>query len=626
MELRLFFLLLFALVFIGISCDSRTTNNTLQQASLLPIQQNQNVPLQQEPVLKREKKEESEKDEDDGEWKFSSIAPGPWQKSAIQYAYQVMDHHFDASKTVQDFPDLNHEQFEYERIYFTIYVDHHTRGCQSSAKPNLKECIQEAVIRTIEDARFGGELKESEIQRAYVSFNVVTDQRPILSRTVEGITSELDLGLDGITLIKGKKRAFFKESVFISFNFNMPRLLERLSLKAELPEDAYTKETTQLYAHRMMSFSGDRSAKPINLFRYQELVDRSQVTPTEIQRRLKLARNWLLDKRSEFYGFLHYEYIPSHDSFSETDSNIRQMGTLWSIAKYANFYNDAEMKALAAEGLDYVLDFQKKEGDKIYICPPNDDAKIAYNAFVLLALVEIENYPLREQIMAGLYRALVGQQRPDGGFDTIFKEQTERGIDFYPGETLTAMAAYAEKTNHLEAYDVIAKAYPYYSAYFRKTPTTAFVPWHSQAYTSLYLHTKDRKYADFVLEINDWLIDTHQILKNPAHPDMLGGFRKDPNYSSTAFSEGVACAFHVAKTLQDPQIIKKYEESFTLALRFIFQLQYDENDVFFFKGAPRVLGGIRTSLTDTKQRIDMAQHFIHALQLSDQFKLFEKGN
>ncbi len=282
------------------------------------------------------------------------------------------------------------------------------------------------------------------------------------------------------------------------------------------------------------------------------------------------------------------------------------------------------MAALAKEGLDYFLEFHKRINGKCIIAPPDGEASIALNAFILLTLLEVEDYPFRERWIEDLYQGLAGQQREDGGLNTFFGRTTDKGKDFYPGEALTAIAAYAKKKKSTDAYAILERAFPYYSKYFRESPQTAFVPWQSQAYTTLYLHTKDRKYADFVFEMNHWIIDKHQILQSPRTPDSLGGFRSKPNFSSAAFLEGLACAFHLAKAVEDQMLIDKFENSTTLALRFCFQLQYDEHDVYGFKNPQSALGGIRTSLTDTHQRIDMSQHFMHALLLCDKYRLTKK--
>ncbi len=98
----------------------------------------------------------------------NAIVRGPWQENAIRFAYQCMDRSIDPSNSVGRFTDLLKPPGQYERIYITIYVDSQLRGCQSSNRANMQECIQEAVSRTLEDRRFGEGLTADEIQRALI--------------------------------------------------------------------------------------------------------------------------------------------------------------------------------------------------------------------------------------------------------------------------------------------------------------------------------------------------------------------------------------------------------------------------------------------------------------------------
>jgi len=57
----------------------------------------------------------------------------------------------------------------------------------------------------------------------------------------------------------------------------------------------------------------------------------------------------------------------------------------------------------------------------------------------------------------------------------------------------------------------VHKAFPYYRKYWRGNKNTAFVPWHTQAYLIFYNYTKNERVAEFVFEMNDWLIDKYQL-------------------------------------------------------------------------------------------------------------------
>src|SRR5207245_668131 len=49
------------------------------------------------------------------------------------------------------------------------------------------------------------------------------------------------------------------------------------------------------------------------------------------------------------------------------------------------------------------------------------------------------------------------------------------------------------------------KALPYYRTWWRAHKNMAFVPWQTAAYTEAYLQSRERPFAEFVEEMNDWL-------------------------------------------------------------------------------------------------------------------------
>ncbi len=85
--------------------------------------------------------------------------------------------------------------------------------------------------------------------------------------------------------------------------------------------------------------------------------------------------------------------------------------------------------------------------------------------------------------------------------------------------------------------DSVNKAFYYYRDYWRNNKNTAFVPWHSQTYKLLFKETKDPDVAEFIFEMNDWIIDNYQIQKSK-YPDEVGGFPKYyPTFSTSVYLE-----------------------------------------------------------------------------------------
>jgi hypothetical protein len=276
------------------------------------------------------------------------------------------------------------------------------------------------------------------------------------------------------------------------------------------------------------------------------------------------------------------------------------------------FLGTESMNGSVRGALDEYFSKYKAQDSKGIYFEIDGDAKIAYNAFALMALINYKDYPDREKTMRGLADRILAQQQSDGRLLTDFKAGGESGIDFYAGESLLALAKYYYETGDQKYYDAVAKAFPYYSNYWRSNKTTAFIPWQTQTYYLMYKKNNNPEWADFVFEMNDWLIDNDQQLQSD-YPDYLGGFKKLPGNSSSAYAEGISDAYALAKLAKDEDHEKKFLNSARLVTRFVMQAQLTNENMFYYKNSKRANGGFRISLLDNAIRCDNNQHAIFSL-------------
>ena len=153
----------------------------------------------------------------------------------------------------------------------------------------------------------------------------------------------------------------------------------------------------------------------------------------------------------------------------------------------------------------------------------------------------------------------------------------------------------------------------------RRWRNPAFVPWHTQACTSLYAQTGRREFADFVFEMNDWLLPMQQWdglalelrgrFYDPRRPEF-----GPPHAASTgAYLEGLADAAALACATRDRIRAEAYERAVARGLRSLRQLQFrDERDMFYISRRKRVLGALRTEVYDNAVRVDSAAHALAA--------------
>ena len=118
--------------------------------------------------------------------------------------------------------------------------------------------------------------------------------------------------------------------------------------------------------------------------------------------------------------------------------------------------------------------------------------------------------------------SLVDEER---GFRTFFfpAERDGENWNFYSGEALLFWAETARMGHPVApTLERCAVAFERCRERHRRKRNPAFVPWHTQASASLYAQTGRREYADFVLEMNDWLLPMQQW--DGLDPDLKGRF------------------------------------------------------------------------------------------------------
>lgn len=537
----------------------------------------------------------------------------PQKKAIAGYAYASLDNYF--KKGEMNFPkELESADFEYDRVFVTLINDGKLRCCQSGrarsdSPQRLKEDLEMAVERCINDERFGGKIKEEEIGKLEMVVDFLHGEKPVAGHSASEIGKSVDMGLNAIKIEQGGKSAYFKASVPIEKNYDLETTLERLCVKAKLDEDCYEDPDTKIYKYGSVNFTADRSGKVADLYRCNVLLDAESIDRDRLFKSISLGYNWLKNDVNAETKMVEYMYLPSSDSYDKSTNHVRILAASWAATEMMDFLDTDSMKETVRATLDDYLGKYKREGGNGVYLEINGDAKIAYNAFPLMALINARDYPNRDGLMRDLAAALLGRQQSDGRLLTDFVSGGEDGIDFYAGESLLALVKLYYETGEQKYFDAVKLAFPYYRDYWRENKNTAFIPWQTQAYFLMYKKEPNREWADFIFEINDWLIDEYQQ-QTSKYPDYVGGFKQVPGYSTSSYAESVCDAYAFAKLAGDKVHEKKFLDSCRLAIRFVLQTQYTQENVFYLENRQKALGGFRESLLNNRQRCDFAQHAV----------------
>ncbi|MCP3683963.1 MAG: hypothetical protein GY861_14875 [bacterium] len=314
---------------------------------------------------------------------------------------------------------------------------------------------------------------------------------------------------------------------------------------------------------------------------------------------IELGGEWFLNNQNK--NFLHYTYYPENNTHSKGQHPLREMASMWSITQLAKFLDDEKHDELALRGFDHFEKyFVYDDENEFYLVNATRTIKLGYPAFAVLALIDME-HENKDYYLEKFADSIVFMQNDDGSLDCYYNSKKTGAQDYYPGEALIALMRLYEYNGNEKYLETVENAFPFYSEYWRENKNTAFVPWHSRAYNKAYYATNDEKYADFVFEMNDYMLDKY-------HPrDKCSNFSFSGSVTAVHM-EGVNKAYELAAEL-DNERAECYKNFIQEAAEFTVSLQVTE-DTDYEKAA---VGGFMGSLRTTEMRVDRNQHAVMAL-------------
>jgi hypothetical protein len=321
-------------------------------------------------------------------------------------------------------------------------------------------------------------------------------------------------------------------------------------------------------------------------------------------------------------GALPYKYWPSAGTYSEADNPIRRFMASVVFNRLADALDSQNIRAAARRNLTYNLNrfYRTMEGNgAIYW---NESVKLGALAISGQAIIESPyHFEWRDQLDA-IRKTIDKLWQPSGAFRTfLYPHDRNDNQNFYPGEALVFWATSLAQDKHEGLLNRALKSLEYYRGHFHKRPNPAFVPWHSQAATTIYRLTGEIALRDYVFEMNDWLLP-HQQWGGELDRDYWGRFYTPskpeygpPHASATGvYLEGLVDALALAQEAGDRGRAELYLEAIERGIRSIAQLQFrDYSDAFYISRPERVIGAVRTESDNNEIRIDNMQHALAAL-------------
>jgi hypothetical protein len=517
----------------------------------------------------------------------------------------------------------------FEMVNLGLYSDGRLRASADGHGPSLSDAIRDASRKALQDERFGPAVCADDLSNARLELWLRHSSTRVLN------PHDIDLGLDGVTLKLGSREAACTPSFALTSAIARPEgVLDKLAQDAGFDAEAWKADDAQIWRTGWEHYAerGDARKTPLRLRRLR-VADVPPVTRHAVLKSVTLAVTRLMHVQQSSGFFLYSAHPFLRRGESGPTNFVRQAGCSLAMARASELMSDPAIADACFESARRVIDALLENsiglgnGGRFLVEPGTNAGKLGVTALTLAAMQcgrLADSY--RDQ-RSGLSAAIISLQRSDGSFRcdnaAVSAEADGRAQDYFPGESLMALCRELNGGSP-ELQAVVEKAFPWYRNYFRRNPTTAFVPWQADAWRLFAEFSggqpgpgaaEQSKYASFVFEMVDWL-QQFQIDDGARTDEMTGGFStsgSEPGNATASYTEAIVRAYGLASRLGAVRQMERHRRAARLAIGFLFRLQISPETAFLFVEPDGTVGGTTRSLRDMTIRCDYDQHTITAL-------------
>ncbi len=412
----------------------------------------------------------------------------------------------------------------------------------------------------------------------------------------------------------------------ISANRSVEQWLQRFVARHEIPIDQVRERVKvhQFNADQLLLTLREPRAVE-RLVRGAPLVSPAEVTAEKARKLLAHLGGFLVNSvRPD--GRMLYMYLPSRGEEILSQNNmIRQWMATLALIRLVNAGAGKAARTAASRNLAYNHAHHYRQDGEFGLIEHRGHVKLGAVALAVLAIVESPERSSYADAERRLWRTIERQWRPSGEFRTFYEPESRNDQqDYYPGEALLAWAARLREERDTQLLARFMRSFEYYKNWHLSPEhrNPAFVPWHTQAYYTVFRQTRERSLADFIFEMNDWLLSMQQWPMTE-HPEAAGRFYDPhrpffgpPHASSTGvYLEGLVDAYRLAADLDDEVRKERYRVAICRGIRSVMQLTFrDDRDMYYVSKRAMLRGGVRTNCYNNAVRIDNVQHTFMALQ------------
>jgi len=355
--------------------------------------------------------------------------------------------------------------------------------------------------------------------------------------------------------------------------------------------------------------------------------DLSQLPP--LQRTLYLSARrgaeWLW-QANRADGLFIPGQLPALNQTTEEDSFVRQAGAAGALALAARFTGIKRYEMRAKQAALALLAGTKTDpddsGGRFPVAPATAAGRLAVAGLMVLCIHELPE-PGGDLLDPAdeLCRFIQRQQQDDGALAMQGEPEEEQLAA--AGQALLGLVQSAIARPSPAKLETACKALPRYRSRWLNCREPAAAAQLTSAFAAAYLRTKDKAFADAVIEMADWLC-TLQIAFNPKHREWQGGFGgcrngravpQRPGIESAQIALALADACAAVRLAGDVERQARYREAVERGLEFVATLQYTPANTRHFAEwyGPQLYGAFFASPVDGNTRLDYAQYGVSAM-------------
>lgn len=517
---------------------------------------------------------------------------------------QIYRHNDQSSRT---FPESAVVLKQYNALCFLSLHDDDTniKACVLGRGNNVIEGMEDAIKNVSKHSVYRYRRLKLKISLCFLFNEHVTT------------AASIRIGIHALCIQRHEKIAFFKNSIPINNNFDITTTLIKLSEKAGLDKNEYLDSATVLYRYDTLEFSADSNGDLCDLYRGNPLILQSEINVDLIKLALNNAINCLTGAITSSGEIVHIFCVTRKQKIlmNSLSAYTRNIASIWQLITVVRNDRQLNYHECSKNAIKQIISqyFIYEENCGYLLVDGKTHLGIA--SFLLLTILSFDDEKcfLRERkllITHIEYKLFEYKQ--------FFSFENDEEL-LYVGEALFALVTLFEQSKEEKYLKIVESFFPIYRNIYRKTDKKIMMClWFSKTYVKLYFLFPNRLYADFIFEMNDYLL-SYQIPAGFLEVDVTGAFSERGDSTVTAtFTESLLEAYSVAKHINDQNRCKKYRVAILLGLRALLQLQLTQDNCSYIPA----IGGFKNNVFDNTVRIDNVQHAIGALKKAIELEIF----